>query len=87
MNIYVYLEPVLKNLIAELSESVEKFTKSWKMKNFFTWDFSFLTLEPSILAFAKKPIFSAQVLDRQVQGRKIPNFVYVRYQSEGTLFY
>ena len=49
------------------------------MKNFFTWDFSFLTLEPSILAFAKKPIFSGQVLDRQVQGRKIPIFVYVRY--------
>ena len=43
-----------------------------------------MTLEPSILAFAKKPIFSAQVLDRQVQGRKIPIFVYVRYQSEGT---
>ena len=47
---------VLKNLISELSESVEKFTKSWKIKNFFTCDFSFLTLEPSILAFTKKPL-------------------------------
>ena len=26
MNIYAYLEPVLKNLIAKLSESFEKFT-------------------------------------------------------------
>ena len=68
MNIYVYLEPVLKNLIAELSESVEKFTKSWKMKNFFTWDFSFLTLEPLNFSIRQKTTFAAQVLDRQVQG-------------------
>ena len=34
INIYACLEPVLKKLIAELSESVEKFTKSSKMKNF-----------------------------------------------------
>ena len=56
MNIYAYLEPILKNLIVEISKSVKKFTKSWKMKNFLTWDFLFLTLEPSILAFSKKTL-------------------------------
>ena len=30
-NIYEYLKPDLKNLITGLSESVEKYTKSWKL--------------------------------------------------------
>ena len=58
INIYASLEPVLKKLIAELSESVEKFTKSYKVKNFFSRDFLFLKLEPSILAFAKETTFA-----------------------------
>ena len=57
-----------EKLIAELSESVEKFTKSYKVKNFFSRDFLFLKLEPSILAFAKETTFAVQVLDSQVQG-------------------
>ena len=31
INMYAYLKPVLKNLIAGLFESVEKSTKSWKL--------------------------------------------------------
>ena len=31
INIYEYLKPDFKNLIAGLSESVEKCTKSWKL--------------------------------------------------------
>ena len=61
--VYAWLEPVLKILIAELSESVEKFTKSYKGKNFFSRDFLFLKLEASILAFAKETTFAVQVLD------------------------
>ena len=43
--------------------------------------FDIRTLNFSIL---QKTTFAAQALDRQVQGKKIPIFVYVRYQSEDT---
>ena len=43
--------------------------------------FDIRTLNFSIL---QKTTFAAQALDRQVQGKKIPIFVYVSYQSEDT---
>ena len=43
--------------------------------------FDIRTLNFSIL---QKTTFAAQALDSQVQGKKIPIFVYVRYQSEDT---
>ena len=38
------IRPVLKDLIAELLESVEILTKCWKIFNFFTCDFLFLKI-------------------------------------------
>ena len=38
------IRPVLKDLIAELLESVEILTKCWKLFNFFTCDFLFLKM-------------------------------------------
>ena len=45
------------------------YKKGEKSVEFFHMWFLFLKLEPSIFAFAKKPTFDVQFLNRQVQGR------------------
>ena len=61
---YQHLKAVLKNLIVGLSEAFEKPTKSWKLEFFNNFNISFLKLQSSIFAFAKKLGFAVLLMNR-----------------------
>ena len=67
-----------------ISWEIYKKLKNEEFFNMGLFIFDIRTLNFSIL---QKNTFAAQALDRQVQGKKIPIFVYVRYQSEDTLLH
>ena len=70
------IRPVLKDLIAELLESVEILTKCWKLFNFFTCDFLFLKISclRSIKAYCSYNTFKATDFQKNITREKIQQF-------------
>ena len=61
---FEHLKPVLKKIIAGVSKSIEKFTKSWKLQILSLCDFSFLKLKSSTFASAQNPLLPDQAFKK-----------------------